>query len=85
MRVGKPQRSFVRPTVVAAAALAATLLAAGIVRADYPDRPITIIVGFPPGGSDLVARMLGVPLEGQLGGMSRPFEWPLRHARKRAA
>jgi tripartite-type tricarboxylate transporter receptor subunit TctC len=68
MRVGKPQRSFVRPMVLAAAALAATLIAAGIVRADYPERPITIIVGFPPGGgSDVVARMLGVTLGERLG------------------
>src|ERR1043166_2682184 len=40
-------------------------------RADYPDRPVTLIVAFTPGGpSDLLARILGKKLE-QL--LSPPF------------
>jgi tripartite-type tricarboxylate transporter receptor subunit TctC len=45
----------------------ATLAAA----AGYPDRPITIVVGFPPGGaSDIMARILTAKLGGVLG---QPF------------
>src|SRR5436305_12079024 len=40
-------------------------------RAEYPDRPITLIVAFTPGGpSDLLARILGKKLEQLLG---QPF------------
>src|ERR1043166_5549523 len=40
-------------------------------RADYPDRPVTLIVAFTPGGpSDLLARILGKKLEQLLG---QPF------------
>ncbi len=36
--------------------------------ADYPSRPITLVVGFPPGGGvDKVARQLAPQLEAQLG------------------
>lgn len=36
--------------------------------ADYPSRPITIVVTFPPGGgTDLLARKFGVSLERELG------------------
>jgi tripartite-type tricarboxylate transporter receptor subunit TctC len=39
--------------------------------ADYPDRPITIVVGFPPGGaSDIMARILTAKLGALLG---QPF------------
>lgn len=42
----------------------ATLAAA----ANYPDRPVTIVVGFPPGGaSDIMARILTAKLNGVLG------------------
>ena len=35
---------------------------------DYPSRPITLVVGFPPGGGvDIVARQLAPQLEAQLG------------------
>src|ERR1041384_5277562 len=40
-------------------------------RAEYPDRPVTLIVAFTPGGpSDLIARILGKKLEQLLG---QPF------------
>ena len=39
--------------------------------ADYPERPITIVVGFPPGGaSDILARIITNKLGGLLG---QPF------------
>ena len=45
------------------------LLAAGPAAAqDYPAKPITIVVGYPPGGStDLMGRMLGAELSTRLG------------------
>jgi tripartite-type tricarboxylate transporter receptor subunit TctC len=44
------------------------VLAAGAAHAAYPDKPIKIIVAFPPGSStDIVARTLGVPLSEALG------------------
>lgn len=48
---------------------AAALLAAGVaVAQDYPNRPITMVVGFPPGGStDATARILQDPLGAALG------------------
>ena len=53
-----------------AAALAAIGLAGacGSARAEFPERPITIVVGFPAGGgSDAIARLIGVPLGEALG------------------
>ncbi len=44
--------------------------AAGLVQAapDYPNRPITLVVGFPPGGSnDIVARIIAPKLAAVLG------------------
>src|SRR6202453_959772 len=39
--------------------------------ADYPERPVTIVVGFPPGGaSDILARIITTKLSGLLG---QPF------------
>lgn len=54
------------------AALAALLLLLGIAAtagaADYPNRPITVVVGFPPGGaSDILARIVADKLAGLLG------------------
>ena len=48
----------------AAACIALLTLTAGAVSAqDYPNRPVRIIVGFPPGGAtDLVARVIGPKL-----------------------
>ena len=41
------------------------------VAADYPSRPVTLVVAFTPGGpSDVLARILGKKLEGMLG---QPF------------
>ena len=53
---------------LAAILLATTLVVGKVARAEYPERPITIIVGFPAGGgSDVVARLLSVPLGERLG------------------
>ena len=49
----------------AALAIASTIAAA----AGYPDRPVTLVVPFPPGGStDMIARILGAKLQDKLGG-----------------
>jgi len=54
--------------------LAAVLVAAGnafapgVARADYPERPITLIVCFPAGGgTDIAARLINTPLGDALG------------------
>ncbi|MFT4195602.1 MAG: tripartite tricarboxylate transporter substrate binding protein, partial [Ottowia sp.] len=60
-----------RPTPFALLALAAALLPAApqaIAQAAYPSKPITLIVGYPAGGStDLTGRTLGEALSRQLG------------------
>ena len=44
-------------------AIAAVLLAANVHAQTYPDRPVRILVGYPPGGgTDLVARLVSTPL-----------------------
>jgi tripartite-type tricarboxylate transporter receptor subunit TctC len=49
-------------------ASATFLLAASAARAAYPDKPVTIVVPFPPGGStDMIARTLGAKLQESLG------------------
>ena len=59
-------RLFMQRLLLAAVA---TLSATPFVRADYPDRPITIIVCFPAGGgADIAARLIGTPLGEALGG-----------------
>jgi tripartite-type tricarboxylate transporter receptor subunit TctC len=56
----------------AALALAGLLLVVPVASAaDYPTRPVTVVVAFPPGGaSDVLARILGRKLEPLLG---QPF------------
>ena len=55
------------PSRIAAAA-AALLVAMGAAAQSYPDKPVKLIVPFPPGGSnDVVARVIGAQLSGRLG------------------
>ena len=53
------------------AALAGGLVLPGVASAqtvEYPNRPINLVVGYPPGGStDLTARVVGAELAKQLG------------------
>ena len=50
------------------ALVSALLGALGPARADYPERPVTIVVGFPPGGpSDVLARVIAKKLGELLG------------------
>jgi tripartite-type tricarboxylate transporter receptor subunit TctC len=55
--------------ILAASILAASLLTTGAASAQtYPNRPVTMIVGFPPGGvDDTIARMIQPALEKALG------------------
>ena len=51
-----------------AAAVAALLLATAAAAQGYPDKPVRLIVPFPPGGSnDVVARVIGAQLSERLG------------------
>ena len=54
---------------LAAALLAACLLATGAASAQtYPNRPITLLVPFPPGGAtDTIARIIQDPMQKSLG------------------
>lgn len=55
-----------------AAAVAATLLTAGSAFAQFPDKPITVVVPYPPGGgADISARLLAPLIEKHLGGNAR--------------
>ncbi len=60
---------FGRQAVVASATalLLATTAMAATAPEKYPTRPITLVVPFPPGGSDTVARILGPKLKQTLG------------------
>jgi tripartite-type tricarboxylate transporter receptor subunit TctC len=50
------------------AALIATAVATSAVAQSYPNRPIRLIVSFPPGGAvDMIARTVGTPLGERLG------------------
>ena len=60
--------SPVRRGCLAAALLAALPAAPALAQSDYPDRPIRLVLGFPPGGpTDLVARILAQKMAEQLG------------------
>jgi tripartite-type tricarboxylate transporter receptor subunit TctC len=62
---------MLRGLICAAAGLLALLCALGPARADYPERPVTIVVGYPPGGpSDVLARVIARKLGELLG---QPF------------
>ncbi len=62
------KRHFVKRVLVA---VAATLTMTTAIAADYPTKPITIVVGFPPGTStDSVARILANKMSKDLG---QPF------------
>jgi tripartite-type tricarboxylate transporter receptor subunit TctC len=64
MKITTPIRAM--RTVLLATFLAATTLATGA--ADYPSRPLRLLVPFPPGGGvDLLARVLGSRLTEALG------------------
>jgi tripartite-type tricarboxylate transporter receptor subunit TctC len=60
-----------RKTITLIAGLAALLWTATAFAADYPTRPVNVLVAFPPGGpSDVLARIVGKKLEQILG---QPF------------
>jgi tripartite-type tricarboxylate transporter receptor subunit TctC len=61
-----------RKIISAGCGLLALLVTTGLgAAADYPERPVTIVVGFPPGGaSDILARIITDKLGGLLG---QPF------------
>ena len=64
-------RRLIRAGVGLFALLAVVLGATSPARADYPERPVTIVVGFPPGGpSDVLARIVANKLGELLG---QPF------------
>ncbi|QKD46343.1 tripartite tricarboxylate transporter substrate binding protein [Alicycliphilus denitrificans] len=60
---------FVRSFAMAAVALGVVVGTAGVhAQGAYPNRPITLVVGFPPGGSsDATARLLATALKDKLG------------------
>ncbi|MBB2920125.1 Bug family tripartite tricarboxylate transporter substrate binding protein [Cupriavidus alkaliphilus] len=63
-------RAFALGSVAAVAALTFSA-PAGAAAQDWPQRPVSVVVPFPPGGSsDAIARMLTVPLNEKLG---QPF------------
>ena len=58
----------VRSTWLAAAGMLLALAAPALGQADYPNRPVRLIIPFPPGGSnDVVGRMIGTQLSEKLG------------------
>ncbi len=63
-----PRRQFLQ---LAAGAAALPALSHGAAALDYPNRPVRIVVGFPPGGpTDIFARLIGDWLSKRLG---QPF------------
>ena len=60
-----PKLRSLLPTVAGLLVACTTMAAA---QADYPNRPVRLIIPFPPGGSnDVVGRMIGDQLGKQLG------------------
>ena len=58
----------VRSIWLAAAGLLLALAAPAFAQSDYPNRPVRLIIPFPPGGSnDVVGRMIGTSLSEKLG------------------
>src|SRR3712207_9454975 len=57
------------PAIFAALATATSLLLGSLAQAAYPEKPISMIVAFAPGGgTDLTARVIATFLEKHLGG-----------------
>ena len=58
----------VRPALLAALAALSLCSISGVAHAIYPERPVTLIVPFAPGGpTDIVARILATPFQKALG------------------
>ena len=67
MRKKSNRRSF-NLAIMAMAALSVTAGGGAAAQEAYPSRPLTLVVGFPPGGGvDMVARQLAPELEKRLG------------------
>lgn len=59
-----PKSTFIRAATLALALLTPSAFA----QSDYPNKPLRIVVGFPPGqATDVIARMLGEKLATALG------------------
>src|SRR5215510_7959080 len=57
-----------RSLMIQAAGLLVALTTSVAAQSDYPNRPVRLIIPFPPGGSnDVVGRMIGAKLSEQLG------------------
>src|SRR5438876_2840095 len=57
-----------RSLLLTAASLLLALAAPAAAQSDYPNRPVRLIIPFPPGGSnDVVGRMIGTQLSEKLG------------------
>ena len=57
-----------RSIMIQAAGLLVALTTSVAAQSDYPNRPVRLIIPFPPGGSnDVVGRMIGTQLSEQLG------------------